>query len=116
MFGLAAMPGFELVPLHHADGKLGVTTVSKSATRPDPLADHLDYLPVRATGVVTDTDHGHLHVLGVYVSPRDASLDKTGRKKRWLAYFQTGLDAIRTDTCAVPEVESVNRSVLSLVA
>ncbi|MCE6993273.1 endonuclease/exonuclease/phosphatase family protein [Saccharothrix sp. S26] len=90
--------GYAVTLPHHADGELGVLIVSKTATRPDPLTDHLDYLPARATGVVTHTDHGPLRILGAYVPSRDATLDKTERKKRWIAGFQAALDTTRTDT------------------
>ncbi|MFE9748275.1 endonuclease/exonuclease/phosphatase family protein [Saccharothrix saharensis] len=90
--------GYTVTMPDHADGELGVMIISKTATHPDPLTDHLDYLPARATGIVIDTDHGTLRVLGAYVPSRDASLDKTERKKRWITGFRAALDATRTDT------------------
>lgn len=89
--------GYAVTMPDHADGELGVMIVSKAATHPDPLTDHLDYLPARATGVVLDTDHGPIRVLGAYVPSRDASLDKTERKKRWITGFLAALDATRSD-------------------
>lgn len=89
--------GYTVTMLEHSDGELGVMIASKLATRSDPLTDHLDYLPARATGIVIDTDHGPLRVLGAYVPSRDATLDKTERKKRWITGFLAALDATRND-------------------
>ncbi|MEU4806354.1 endonuclease/exonuclease/phosphatase family protein [Actinosynnema sp. NPDC023587] len=89
--------GYTVTMPEHADGELGVMIASKLATHPDPLTDHLDHLPARATGVVIDTDHGPVRVLGAYVPSRDASLDKTERKKRWTTGFLNALDATRDD-------------------
>ncbi|MFD7658894.1 endonuclease/exonuclease/phosphatase family protein [Actinosynnema sp. NPDC059797] len=82
---------------HHAPGELGVTIVSRLATRPDPITDHLDHLPARAAGIVVDTDHGPLRILGAYVPSRDATPAKTERKKRWTNAFLAALDTTRGD-------------------
>ena len=89
--------GYTVTMPDHADGELGVMIASKLATHPDPLTDHLDYLPARATGVIIDTDHGPVRVLGAYVPSRDATLDKTERKKRWITGFQAALDTTHSD-------------------
>lgn len=85
----------------HKPGDLGVMIVSKVATRPDPLTEALDYLPARAVGIVIDTADGPLRVLGAYVPSRDASLEKTERKKRWIGRFHAALDATTTEAPAL---------------
>jgi len=77
----------------HDLGELGVMIVSRVATTPDPLSGALSYLPARAAGVIVATSRGPLRVLGAYVPSRDATLEKTGRKKRWIEGFHTALEA-----------------------
>src|SRR5688572_19122939 len=79
--------GYSVIFPEHAPGELGVMIVSKLATTLDPLGAALDYLPARAAGVVVDTDEGPLRVVGVYVPSRDATLEKTDRKKTWIVRF-----------------------------
>ncbi|MGH3687608.1 MAG: endonuclease/exonuclease/phosphatase family protein [Pseudonocardiaceae bacterium] len=81
----------------HAPGELGVMIVSKLAIRPDPLGAAMDYLPARAAGIVVDTTDGPLRVVGAYVPSRDASADKTERKKTWIQRFSHALDSTATD-------------------
>ncbi|WP_410657985.1 endonuclease/exonuclease/phosphatase family protein [Amycolatopsis sp. lyj-112] len=81
----------------HAPGELGVMIVSKLATTPDPLGAALTYLPARATGVVVDTTDGPLRIAGAYVPSRDATADKTERKKTWIKHFQHALDTTIND-------------------
>ncbi|MGH3775782.1 MAG: endonuclease/exonuclease/phosphatase family protein [Pseudonocardiaceae bacterium] len=83
----------------HGPGELGIMIISKVATTPDPLTGALRYLPARAAGVIIGTSTGPMRVLGAYVPSRDATLDKTERKKRWIEGFHTALDAT---TSSVP--------------
>ncbi|SMD24637.1 hypothetical protein [Lentzea albidocapillata] len=71
--------------------------ISKLATTLDPLGAALDYLPARATGVVVDTDDGPLRIVGAYVPSRDATLEKTERKKSWIDRFHAALDRTASD-------------------
>jgi exonuclease III len=80
----------------HDPGELGIMIVSKVATTPDPLIGALSYLPARATGVIVSTSDGPLRVLGAYVPSRDATLERTERKKRWIEGFHTALDATQS--------------------
>jgi exodeoxyribonuclease III len=80
----------------HDPGELGIMIVSKVATTPDPLIGALSYLPARATGIIVSTSDGPLRVLGAYVPSRDATLDKTERKKRWIEGFHSALDATQS--------------------
>ncbi|MFD9701549.1 endonuclease/exonuclease/phosphatase family protein [Lentzea sp. NPDC059081] len=84
--------GYSVTFPEHSKGELGVMIVSKLATELDPLGAALDYLPARAAGVVVDTDSGPLRIVGAYVPSRDASVEKTERKKTWIDRFHTALD------------------------
>ncbi len=81
----------------HAPGELGVMIVSKLRTTLDPLGAAMDYLPARAAGVVVDTTDGPLRIVGAYVPSRDATLDKTERKKTWIERFHAALDTTTRD-------------------
>ncbi|MGH3916016.1 MAG: endonuclease/exonuclease/phosphatase family protein [Pseudonocardiaceae bacterium] len=87
-----ATAGYAVTCPDHAPGELGVMIVSKLRTTPDPLGTALDYLPARAAGVEVDTTDGPLRLVGVYVPSRDASMDKTERKKTWIHCFCHALD------------------------
>ncbi|WP_234995969.1 hypothetical protein [Streptoalloteichus hindustanus] len=76
----------------HAPGELDVMIVSKLPTTPDPLGAARDYLPARAAGIVVDTTDGPLRVVGAYVPSRDATAEKTERKKTWIQRFGHALD------------------------
>ncbi|WP_086664183.1 endonuclease/exonuclease/phosphatase family protein [Lentzea kentuckyensis] len=93
--------GYSVTFPEHAPGELGVMIVSKLATALDPLGDALDYLPARAAGVVVDTDEGPLRVVGVYVPSRDSTLEKTDRKKTWIARFGEALKRTASDQSLV---------------
>jgi exodeoxyribonuclease III len=81
----------------HAPGELGVMIVSKVGTTVDPLGAAMDYLPARAAGVVVSTTDGPLRIAGAYVPSRDATLDKTERKKTWIERFHAALEATASD-------------------
>jgi len=81
----------------HAPGELGVMIVSKLAATPDPLGAAMDYLPARAAGVVVDTTDGPLRVIGAYAPSRDATLEKTERKKTWIQRFYHALDTTASE-------------------
>ena len=89
--------GYSVTSPEHAPGELGVMIVSKLATTLDPLGAALDYLPARAAGVVVDTDEGSLRIVGAYVPSRDATLEKTERKKMWIDQFHKALDSTTSD-------------------
>jgi exodeoxyribonuclease III len=89
--------GYAVTFPDHAPGELGVMIVSKLRTTLDPLCAAMDYLPARTAGVVLDTTDGPLRVVGAYVPSRDATLDKTERKKTWINRFHAALDTTATD-------------------
>jgi exodeoxyribonuclease-3 len=69
----------------------GVMVVSKLPVRADPIMETVTYLPNRVTGVQISTQMGLVRVLGTYVPTRDATADRTERKRRWLSEFSTAL-------------------------
>jgi exodeoxyribonuclease III len=93
--------GYSVTFPEHRPGELGVMIVSRVRAALDPLGAALDYLPSRAAGVTIDTTSGPLRVLGAYVPSRDATMEKTERKKTWIERFHAALDS--TD-CQTPSV------------
>ncbi|MGH3772534.1 MAG: endonuclease/exonuclease/phosphatase family protein [Pseudonocardiaceae bacterium] len=89
--------GYSVTFPEHAPGELGMMIVSGLATTVDPLGAAMDYLPARTAGVVVDTTDGPLRVVGAYVPSRDATLDKTERKRTWIERFHTALDTTASD-------------------
>lgn len=89
--------GYAVIFPDHAPGEFGVMIVSKLAIKPDPLGAAMNYLPARASGVVVDTTDGPLRVVGAYVPSRDATLEKTERKKTWIQRFGRALDATASE-------------------
>jgi len=71
----------------------GVMVVSKLPVQVDPIGELLSFLPNRVTGALISTQMGLIRVLGTYVPSRDATADKTERKRRWLSEFSSTLAA-----------------------
>jgi exodeoxyribonuclease-3 len=72
-------------------GEYGTMIVTRLTATPDPFSDAIGYLAARAAAVVLPTPEGQLRVIGLYVPSRDASPEKTERKRRWLACCDTAL-------------------------
>lgn len=90
--------GYAVTFPDHPAGELGVMIASKLRTIPDPLSTAMDYLPARAAAILVDTTDGPLRIVGAYVPSRDATLDKTERKKNWITRFHVALEATATET------------------
>jgi exodeoxyribonuclease-3 len=67
--------------------------ISKVRAAPDGFGDWVGYLPSRAASVTLPAPGGPLMVAGLYVPARDASPDKTERKRKWLSACGTALAA-----------------------
>jgi exodeoxyribonuclease-3 len=89
--------GYAVTFPDHAPGELGVMIVSKLAITPDPLGAAMDFLPARAAGVVVDTTDGPLRIVGAYAPSRDATVEKTERKKTWIQRFGHALDTTASE-------------------
>lgn len=71
----------------------GVMIVSRLPVQVDPIGAQLSFLPERVAGVMISTEMGLVRVLGAYPPTRDATAERTERKRRWLSEFSTALGA-----------------------
>src|SRR5918998_6730555 len=67
------------------NGDYGVMIASRVQARTHDFGDRVGYLPSRAAALTLPAPHGPIQVIGAYVPSRDASAEKTERKKTWLA-------------------------------
>ena len=75
-------------------GEYGTMIVSTVPATPDHgFSDRLGYLPSRAAAVILPAPAGAVRVIGLYVPARDASTEKTERKRTWLAACDAALTA-----------------------
>jgi exodeoxyribonuclease-3 len=72
-------------------GEYGTMIVTRVTAAPDPFSDAMGYLAARAAAVVLPAPNGPLRIIGLYVPSRDASPEKTERKRRWLVGCGTAL-------------------------
>ncbi|MGH3902798.1 MAG: endonuclease/exonuclease/phosphatase family protein, partial [Pseudonocardiaceae bacterium] len=63
-------------------GEYGTMIISKVRAEPDNWNQRLGYLAARAATAILPAPGGDLHLIGLYVPSRDASLEKTERKRR----------------------------------
>ena len=83
--------GYAVVYPKPGPADYGVMIVSRLPVRLDPIAEQLSYLPERAAGVLVSTAMGLVRVLGAYAPTRDATAERTERKRRWLSEFSAAL-------------------------
>ncbi|MFB9433591.1 NUDIX domain-containing protein [Streptoalloteichus tenebrarius] len=76
--------GYAVINSCPRPGEHGVLIASRLAIRPDDWKEKLGYLPSRAVSGLLPTSLGDLRLIGLYVPSRDASPEKTERKRRWL--------------------------------
>jgi exodeoxyribonuclease-3 len=81
-------------------GEYGTMIVTRVAATSDTFSDAVGYLAERAAAVVLPALDGPLRVIGIYVPSRNASPEKTERKRKWLACCDTAL----TSTAGPPTV------------
>jgi exodeoxyribonuclease III len=74
-------------------GEYGTMIISRVRAEADNFAARLEYLPSRVASVALPVPAGSIHVIGAYVPSRDASLEKTERKQKWLSLCQSALEA-----------------------
>jgi exodeoxyribonuclease-3 len=85
--------GYAVLYPKPAPAEYGVMIVSKLPVQADPIGKMLSYLPNRVNGAMISTRMGLIRILGTYVPTRDATAEKTERKRRWLSEFSTALGA-----------------------
>ena len=66
-------------------GGYGVMIITNVEAVSGDFGTEVGYLPARAASVTLTTGTGPVEVIGVYVPSRDAGIEKTERKKKWLA-------------------------------
>jgi exodeoxyribonuclease III len=66
------------------DGDYGVLIASKVEASTDDFGSRVGYLPSRATAIILAAPERPIHIIGAYVPSRDASVEKTERKRTWL--------------------------------
>ncbi|MGH4010802.1 MAG: exodeoxyribonuclease III [Pseudonocardiaceae bacterium] len=89
------------------NGDYGVMIASRVRARTDNFGDQVGYLPSRAAAVTLPTPNRPIHVIGAYAPSRDASVEKTERKRKWLAACNTAL-AIRNPSQATVFLGDLN--------
>jgi exodeoxyribonuclease III len=73
------------------NGDYGVMIVSKLAASTDDFGGRVGYLPSRTAAITLPAPGGPIHIIGAYVPSRDASAEKTERKRKWLAACREAL-------------------------
>jgi exodeoxyribonuclease III len=74
-------------------GEYGTMIISRVHAAPGDFIAALGYLPARAASVTLPAPDGNIQVIGAYVPSRDAGLEKTERKRKWLAACLAALTA-----------------------
>jgi hypothetical protein len=74
-------------------GEYGVMIISRVQAQPDGFGSTVSYLPARAASVTLPSPSAPIQVIGAYTPSRDAGLEKTERKRTWLAAFRAALAA-----------------------
>lgn len=64
------------------NGDYGVLNASKLAAHTDDIGSRIGYLPARAATITLSAPSGAIHIIGAYVPSRDASAEKTARKRK----------------------------------
>lgn len=73
------------------NGDYGVMIASKVTADADDFGGRIGYLPARAAAITLAAPSGPMRIIGAYVPSRDASAEKTGRKRKWLDACHTAL-------------------------
>jgi exodeoxyribonuclease III len=96
-----AAAGYQVAYPDPGPGEYGALIISKVAATPDGFGDKVGYLPARAASVALPAPGGPVHVIGLYVPSRDASVEKTERKRKWLAACDAALASFATGVPAI---------------
>ena len=93
--------GYHVTYPEPGPGEYGTMIISRVAAAPDGFGDQIGYLPSRAAAVILPAPGGPLRVIGLYVPSRDASAEKTERKRKWLAACDAALASVTAGTPAI---------------
>lgn len=92
--------GYHVAYPRPENGDYGVMIASKLTATTDDFGGRIGYLPSRAAAITLPAPAGPIHIIGAYVPSRDAGLEKTERKRKWLDACRAAL-ASRPDGAAV---------------
>ena len=93
--------GYLVIYPEPGSGEYGTMIISRISAAPDGFGDKIGYLPSRAAAMILPAPGGPLRVIGLYVPSRDASVEKTERKRKWLAAFDTALASVTDEMPAI---------------
>jgi exodeoxyribonuclease III len=96
-----AAAGFQVAYPDPEPGEYGALIISRVAVTLDRFGDKVGYLPARAASVILPAPDGLVRIIGLYVPSRDASFDKTERKRKWLAACDAALAASASEMPAI---------------
>jgi exodeoxyribonuclease-3 len=91
--GAFAAAGYHVTFPVPEPGEYGVMIASRVRADSHAFGDSIGYLPARAAAATLPTPDGPVQVIGAYVPSRDAGLEKTERKQKWLAACSAALAA-----------------------
>lgn len=86
-----AIAGYHVAYPKPDNGNYGVMIASKVEATTDDFGSRVGYLPSRAAALTLNSASGPIQVIGAYVPSRDANVEKTERKRKWLAACQQAL-------------------------
>ena len=99
--GAFSAAGYQVVYPEPGTGEYGTMIVTKVSAASDAFGDKVGYLPSRAAAVTLPVPVGPLRVIGLYVPSRDASVEKTERKRKWLAACDAALASVASEMPAI---------------
>jgi exodeoxyribonuclease III len=89
--------GYQVTHAEPGPGEYGTMIITRTTATADDFGDKIGYLPSRAASAILPGPKGPIRVIGLYVPSRDASVDKTERKRKWLAACYTALTSINAE-------------------
>ena len=101
--------GYHVTYTEPGPGEYGTMIISSVAAAPDGFGDQIGYLPSRAPAVILPAPGGPVRVIGLYVPSRDASVEKTERKRKWLAACDAALASV---TAGMPAIVAGDLNIL----
>ena len=107
--GAFTAAGYHVTYPEPGPGEYGTMIISWITTAPDGFGNQIGYLPSRAAAVILPAPGGPLRVIGLYVPSRDAGVEKTERKRKWLAACDT---ALASATAAMPAIVAGDLNIL----
>ena len=107
--GAFTAAGYHVTYPEPGPGEYGTMIISRVAAAPDGFGDQIGYLPSRAAAVILPAPGGPLRVIGLYVPSRDASAEKTERKRKWLAACDA---ALASATAGMPAIVAGDLNIL----